>query len=338
MPDNAANLDALSGAGGTLMGYGNVAARLLSSGMSINSLRTNDVLRKEEWIQFDQVVVEIARKRLVGIADLFNANLTYSVANAMGTTVLQWEQVSDMEPADISMSGITPGERDRVEWSLKSIPLPIVHKDFNVNIRALEASRRLGQPLDTTQAAMAARLVSERLERILFKGAVITGGGGTIYGYTTAPNRNTGTLSGNWATFPTVTGENIVSDVISMIDAASADNMYGPFMLYVPRSYYTVLANDFKANSDRTIMERIEAIEGIMGVRQSNDLNDGASGEVVLVQMTSDVVDLVDGIQPTTVQWEAQGGMQVNFKILAIQVPRIKDDYNNQSGIVHFTV
>src|SRR5690606_13350708 len=158
------------GAGGT-QGYGSVAQRLLSGGMRINQLRTLDVLRKDEWKHFDTAVVEVARKRLVGVGALLSAGLRYGLSNPLGTTQIEWEQVSDMNDASISMSGVTDGQKDRVTYTLKSLPIPIVHKEFDINARVLAASRNRGDSLDTTQAEVAARKVAEMNESILFNGA-----------------------------------------------------------------------------------------------------------------------------------------------------------------------
>ena len=73
-------------------------------------------------------------------------------------------------------------------------------------------------------------------------------------------------------------------------------------------------------------------------IKISRNLPGGASGQIILVQLTSDVVDMIDGLQPTMVQWESQGGMVVNFKVMAIMAPRMKSDAANQSGIAHFSV
>jgi hypothetical protein len=53
--------------------------------------------------------------------------------------------------------------------------------------------------------------------------------------------------------------------------------------------------------------------------------------------MTSDVARAINGMDITTVQWETQGGMRVNFKVMAIQVPQIRSDFNGRTGIVHAT-
>ncbi|KKM81314.1 hypothetical protein LCGC14_1330980 [marine sediment metagenome] len=127
-------------------------------------------------------------------------------------------------------------------------------------------------------------------------------------------------------------------DVLSMVTALVGDNMYGPYWLYVPTDYFVALGDDFKSNSDKTTMQRILEIPGVEQVKASSNLTGGASGEVVLVQPTRDVVDLVIGAQPTTVQWETEGGMVSNFKVLSIMIPRIKSDANSQSGIAHYSV
>lgn len=319
---------------GNPIAIGSVAQRLLQGGLNINSLRTNAVLRKEEWIQFDTVVVEVARSRLVGVADLVNAGLTFNLSNGMGTTVVQWEQSSDMDPAIRSMDGITRDRDDRVEFTLNNLPIYITHKDFSLNLRHLEASRRLGEPLDTFQSSVCARRVSDSLEDALFNGVGgYTVAGDTAHGYTTHPNRNTFEFEGNLAwDDASKTGENIVLDVIGMIELAHLDNMFGPYIMYVPTTYWTSLQKDFKANSDRTQLERIRAIAGITEIRVADTL---AANNVVLVQMTSDVVDEVIGMQPTVVQWDEEGGFKINFKVLAIMVPRIKADFDGRSGLVH---
>lgn len=310
--------------------HGSVAQKLLKSNMDVNALRTNDVLRKEEWISFDEVLIQIARQRLNVVADLLTRGLTHNIKNAMGTTILQWEQVSDMDPAIVSMDGLTQTQDDRVEFNLNNLPIYITHKDFSINLRSLEASRKLGESLDTTQVAVATRLVTDQLETALLSGPGIVVDGNSVPGYTTHPNRNTVEFSsGSW---DTATGEQIVADVLSMIQAAHVDNMFGPYILYVPTSYWTAMQDDFKANSDRTIIERVRAIEGIDDIKVTDFL---ASDNVLMVQMTLDVVDEVVGFQPTLVQWEEMGGMKFNFKVMAIMVPRIKTDYEGRCGVVH---
>ena len=318
---------------------GNVAMRLLSNGMNPSALRTAATLRKDEWELLDKVVVEVARQRLVGVADLMSRGLSFKLTNPLGTLVLQHETLSEMTAAEVSMDAVTPTARDRVEFNLVNTPLPIVHKDFTLTARNLESSRRLGQPLDTTSVAEASRQVVEKIEDMLFNGLSSGGilGFGTstasLYGYRTHPSRNTVSIGTAWDD-AAVTGSDILDDVLAMVTAAQADMRYGPYMLYVPSNYWVLLQDDFKSNSDKTILQRLKEISGIVDVKVADKLPED---NVLLIEMARDVVDMVDGIQPMVVSWDSQGGMVMNFKVLAIMVPRIKADYNGNCGVVHMS-
>jgi uncharacterized linocin/CFP29 family protein len=270
--------------------------------------------------------------------DLMNAGLTMNLNNALGTTRVEWEQATHMEGAEISMDGITRAQNDAPEFNLKALPIPIVHKGFHINIRKLEASRKLGEPLDTLQAEQSSTLVSERQEKILFKGSSLQANGLTIEGYTNATNRNTGSLSGDWSDPGAVDGTEIIQDLIAMIEDLKNDNQRGQVWVYVPTSYHNRMQDDYKANSDKTIMQRAMEIESITAIRESQELNDGASGEVVMVRPVRQTVDLIVGFTNTMVMWDTHGGMQTNFEVMSILVPRIRSDASGQSGIVHFSV
>lgn len=314
---------------------GDVASVLAGGGLDICQFRTNDTLRKDEWLEIDRAVVQIARDRLRGVSDLVAAGLTINLKNGLGTTVFQWEDQSDMTAANINMEGITEGDRDRVTFDLNSIPLPIVHKDFYISKRVLEASRRLGQPLDITQAETAATLVSEQIENILFNGASsLTFGGGTLYGYTDFPNRNTFTIPAAWDASAT-TGSDMLRDLLDMLALLHTDRMFGPYVMYLPTLYWTRMQDDFKTNSDRMILERLQAVSGISAIKPADTL---AANTVVLTQMSSNNTKMVIGMQPTVLQWETQGGMRQHFKVMAIMVPRVVATQTDQSGIVHASV
>lgn len=319
-----------NGAGG-FTGVGSVARALQASNFNVNALRTQALLRKEEWVAFDNTVLEVARHQLIGVSDLMSRGLTYNIPNALGTFKLEWERVSDLGAAEISMAAETPGRNDRFDFDLQSMPLPIFHKDFHLNIRMLEASRKNGQPLDTMMVNVCARKVSEAIESTLFLGNTALGTNMALYGYMTSPTRTTGSVTASWAT---ATGDQIVADVLRMQNASIADKMYGPWVFYVPYAVFTHMGDDYKSNSDKTILQRVKEIPGVEDVRPSFYVT---GTNVIMVQMTREVVDLIDGIQPTVVQWDSNGGFTTNFKVLAIMVPRIRDSYESQSGLVHFS-
>lgn len=294
-------------------------------------IQTNATLRRDEWKQLDERVQMISDSRLVGIQDLISAGLTYNLGNAMGTTVLEWHDVSDAMEADLTMDGVTRSAGDRPSFGTNYMPIPIIHSDFEINARVLEASRRLGNPLDATAGERAARKVSEKLEEMLFTNTTYTFGGGTIYSYINHTSRNQVTLATAWDD-SSKTAAQILADVISMKQSSINAKHYGPWMLYVPTAYETVLDEDYDTQRGNTVRQRIEAVAGINGVKVVDTL---PADNVVLVQMTQDVVRLVRGMGIQTVQWKTEGMFVNKYKVMTIQVPQVRADQDGNSGIVH---
>lgn len=296
-------------------------------------MQVNALLRKDEWVSFDRTVIQVASQRLSGVSDLRSAGLIYN-AGDLGSSVAEWYAAGDMTDAEINMSGMTRPEKDKVALNLAGVPIPIIRKDFDVPLRALLASRRNGAGIDTISAAVAARKVAEASESLLFNGTAITIAGYTVYGYTNHPDRATGALNYDWAN-PATTGANILTDVRRMVAALEARRFYGPYRLYVGGNYWAPLGADYStAKGDNTVLQRLLAERSISGVSVSDVLGDD---EAVLVQMTSDVVDLAVAQDVTTLQWENGDGMLHHFAVLAAWAPRIKVDYAGNAGIAHFT-
>src|SRR5712691_9519540 len=133
-------------------------AHFINNGMNINSLRTNTLLRKDEWELLDTRVVEIAANVLNGINDLRAAGLTVPLGG-LGVLVSQYETVSDMTDAEVNMAAETDDQEDRINYTLFGVPVPITSKSFRIDIRSLSASRMHGGMLDTTHVDTATRKV-----------------------------------------------------------------------------------------------------------------------------------------------------------------------------------
>jgi uncharacterized linocin/CFP29 family protein len=304
--------------------------------LAAKELRVASTLRKDEWKVFDEALVEEVHLRLRGVADLYGAGLTKSISGGLGKTVYEYEKMSDMTPAIVSMDGNVRSDNDRVDFSRAGIPLPITHKDFNLNLRTLQASRSGGEGLDTVQLRVCGRLIAEKLEDMLFNGSTKIYQGLPIYGYTTFPQRNKlafGT-GGAWSS-GSKTGEQKLNDVLAMIAAANADRMYGPFVLYIPATDAVALNQDFKTASDKSVLSRLLEIPELSSIRTSDVL---AADNLLLVQMTADNVQLLVGEPLQNIQWDINGGFTIAFKSFTIQVPLIRADAAGRSGIVHMNV
>lgn len=301
-------------------------------------IQTNGTLRRDEWKMLDDAIMEVSRQRLGGVDDLIANNLTYNLGNAMGTTVMEWHDVNDFGEAEMTMDGVSRSKQDRPDFKTNYLPIPIIHYDYEINARVLAASRSLGNPLDTTSAERAARRVREKVEKMLFTNTSYTYGAAgdrnssTIYSYVNFPDRNTVNLSIPWNA-SAMTPAGILQDVLEMKQASINALHYGPWMIYIPTDYETVLDNDYDTSTPgTTIRERILKIAGIKGIKVIDTL---PANNVLLVQMTSDVVRLVRGMGLQTIQWDTEGKFVNKYKVMTIQVPQIRSDQNGKSGIVH---
>jgi hypothetical protein len=301
-------------------------------------LVTNATLRRDEWKQLDAAIMEPARYRLGGVADLIDSGLTFNLGNAMGTTVLEWHDVSEAMEASLTMDGVTRSPGDRPKFQHNYLPIPIIHVDYEINARVLASSRSLGNPLDTTSAERAARRVAEKLENMLFTDTEYSFGEkdnrsrNTIYSYVNHPDRNIVNLSIPWDN-SAITGAGIIQDVLELKQSSIDNYHYGPWKLYIPTSYETVLDDDYDATTPgTTIRERIMKINGISGIKIVDTLT---ADNILLVQMTPDVVRLVRGMGLQNVEWGTEGNMITKYKVMTIQVPQIRSDQNGKSGIVH---
>jgi len=294
---------------------------------NVNRLRTNATLRHEEWKQLDDAVLDVARAKLVGITDIQAAGLTVPLGG-LGVTETQYETQADMSAATADMDAETPGEEDRVTYSIVSLPVPIVHKGFRIGLRQLEASRTRGAALDVTQADVSARKVAEKLEDMLFNGdTTININGNTISGYTTHGSRNT-VSGGDWGTIA-----NIWANVQSAVQANEADYFPGPFVLYIASTQFGQMRAIYTDGTGQSAMERVMKSFPISAIKAADSLTD----EAVLVQMDRSTVDLAVGQDITTIEWSTRGGMSMHFKVMAAMVPRLKADANGNMGLCHIS-
>lgn len=310
-------------------------------GTNTDPLAANATLRKDEWEQIDGRVNDVMRERLTIVDDLRGRGLVTSLS--IGTILRVTERIEDFDSAELSFDGDTAPQKNKANFKRDVIPVPVISKDFTINWRQLEASRRRGDPLDVTSAAIAARKVRDKLQDLFVNGysqgpgSNPTNGtdGQSIPGLTTHANRLLYDI-GDWTTGTPPT----IADVKGMLAVAYAQNFFGPFYLYVPKNFWAALQDDYNAaKGEKTYIQRIEAFEDIEAVRPLDTL---ANGVVALVQMTEDVIELTEAQMVTTVQWE-KNPFVMNFRVITVAGPHIKNVETaagggaTKVGIVHGT-
>ena len=295
----------------------------------------NALLREYEWETIDAAVLDVFRQPLVGISDLISAGLTRPLGG-LGTFASVYEQLSDMSDAAVTMNITAQNAlKDKVEFTPVSVPVPIISKPFEIDIRMLESSRKMGESLDTTMIRVATLKVRDALESMLFNGSTLKVGSAAIYGYTNAPHIDTATAAayggGDFGT-----DGNAHKTLVGMMAALAAKGIYGPFGVYVANTQYAQLQALTGVNLSETQMS---VLLRTLGSAQGGNLQfikrgpKLADGKTVMVQLTSDVVDLAVGQDVTAVSWAEFGGLLTQFRILMAAVPRIKYDANNVCGV-----
>lgn len=313
-------------------GVANIAAlRPCLVGNADPMLVQNATLRKDEWEQIDKRVNEVMRERLTIVDDLRARGLVTPVG--LGTILRTTERLDEFTAAEVSFDGDTASKGDRPSFQRDTIPVPVISKDFRINWRQLEASRARGEPLDLTAAAAATRRVRDALQDLFVNGldhgpGTSTTGGTSIPGLVNATYRQTVSLGTDWD----ASGAAIIDDVMRMLEAAYAVNLFGPFFLYTPKNYWACLQEDYStAKGDKTYIQRILALEDVEAVRPLDSL---ADDNVVMVQMTEDVLDLTEAQSVTTVQWE-KNPFVTNFRVLAVAGPHIKSMETAAGSTIH---
>lgn len=320
-------------------GPGEDGKEIVKSVMLQNAAAT---LRRDEWLAIDRAVTTAARPLLRFVQDLRAGGLTYPLANAMGKTALTWERQSNIAKAQISMDGLRRGDADRPLYDSQIMPLPLIHKDFHFSTRQIAQSRNGDTPMDTTTAAMAGQMVAEEAEKLAL--GVLPSysyGGGSVYGLLNYPDSTGITISSPWNTDgtrnPAWTSSGFKNEIQKMKSIMLKKFKYGPYVLYHSPDWDDILDDDYNSGtsglaSSITTRKRILEIDGISGFRSTYFLPERT---MVMLQMDSTTIELIDGMDITTIQWPSEGGFQVNFKVIAMILPRLKSDYYKRTGIVH---
>jgi len=302
-------------------------------GLNVNAETT---LTKEEWLELDDAVTAIGREELTVYDYFVGKGLTKPLKNAFGTTVLQWQTISDSQEAIMTMDGVARSQGDRVQYADKFLPVPILHADYEINARFLAVSRKDGNGIDTEEAANAARRIMEKKEDLLIGSGTYTFGGGTMYTLLNFPDRNLVTLNASWTASGT-TAAQIVDDVRNLKRANKDAFHGGQGVLIIPNEYEDKLGEDYDVSgaSLMTIRERIMKLGGIADILVSERL---VTDTVLFVELNKRTIEIVTGMSLTNIFWEVEGGMVGKYKLMEITVPRFKSDYNSKCGIAHGSV
>jgi hypothetical protein len=293
-------------------------------------------LPEKAQVVLDNAVVKVGLDRLTVAAAIINAGLVYNLTDPLSVTQLEWYAQSKAANAFRSMSPESRNENYLTDLLQSRLPIYLTKAQFDLDIRSLRMSQRVGMPLDTSLISEGTRAVNESIEDATINGTQTLDGqdlavaGYKAPGLLNAPNHLSATLSAvAWGMVSPV-ASTIFQDVQGGLAALRANKKYGPYYMFVPTAIGGVLDNDYGVSSPGvSINERLSKINGL--TIETADLM--PPNKVVIVQMTDDVVDMVVGQRPTVIPWTSVSGFTFHNMIMAIMIPRVRSDYNGKSGI-----
>lgn len=314
----------------------NSEGNIIANSADKQELLTNadGTVRHEDFLVIRDMVIEVRRRQLNGIRDLREAGLTFGVG--IGEQLVGFENINEFAAATQEMNPNKYDNNDTV-FTEQYVPNPITHSTFDVPWRqqGFDYKRSLGM-------SESLRQVSERLEETLFNGnsAISVDYNGTlfpIYGYTTDPNRGTGTIS-DWTL--EANRDKIVNELIEQISAmwstqggVSNDSV----VVYVANDIWNITQKDYITGQvSKTIKERMEDVAQVKEVKPAEKL---ANGQVVLVEMERRSVELAIASDIIVTPHTKTNPMAPQtMTTYAAMVHKIKSDSNGATGVRHLTV
>lgn len=263
--------------------------------------RSEAPLAEKEWEQIDRIVVQTARKMLVGRRFI---HLTgplgigvQSVPNYVftGTELGRIGTLMEADPQPVR-----PARRF-------DLVLPVIYKDFWLLFRDIETSRQFGIPHNLSSAAAAAAFVAQREDDLIFNGSAELGQDGL----TTLPDRRVLDLL-DW-------GEpgNAFQNAVGAVQDLVASGFFGPFAMIVNPGLFAKMTRVF-ANTGVLEIEQVRKIMSA-GVFQTPVLADNVA---LAVSTGPQNFDLLVG-QDFSVAYLSQQDLNHPFRVLESLVLRI---------------
>jgi hypothetical protein len=108
-------------------------------------------------------------------------------------------------------------------------------------------------------------------------------------------------------------------------------------VLYINTTYNNVLNNNYSDGTttfDMTTRQRLQQLEyggANLRIRPADMLG---ADQVVLIQLTSDNIDVILGQQPSDFTWQQNNGLRTFYMVLGCAIVRVKTNYFGRQGIV----
>lgn len=276
------------------------------------------VLTSDEIKYIETVITKTVYPQLVG-----RMLMPQKILPHAGFLSYHYYTETDMGAAIISMKGEMESQ-DTLDLTENEVKVPVLHKDYTLHWRDLEARRNAGQDLDTQHAENAARQVAEEEDKLILTGEhsgwPALGIAGLV-GSCPAGNRTDGNA---WTT-----PANILTDLATGKAGLRALGHYGPYRFVVTPSVYAYMEKIAAggAGSDKWFFQAIgELIGGVENILISGSLfatADAGVDEAILVDIGQGNFELIVGLDLSIKATELKSG-NVYVMVRECVVPVIK--------------
>lgn len=325
--------------------------------VSESGIDASAALTITEYKKIDTVITDIRNagdrftawmRSLTGCVDSFNGmeRMTYWYRRATGETSSRMT---------MNLEDDAPGTTISTEEG--GVPLPLEFADWNSSIRADPvASAESGMDVAAEKAAACAESVATGLDLRQINGwGSLTYKGVTVYGFRDVPTTLTvaqeGLQStGGWLS-SSVSTTKIYADILSMVKLADAAEIPGPFVLVLPESFRTRLAETFSTtvNGDEKslwmkILEKPAAnipnvlnISEIKLVKQMNKAKGGGApqyGEAYLLSLNPKYFRVLNYCPAQSLTIDLKGSIATKHRVFEGVCPLFKTDVNGKHGII----
>ena len=272
-------------------------------------------LTDEEILYIEDRVIEAVRPQLVGRKLFPVTTLPHA-----GFLTVRGYKLTDMSQARISLYG-QGRNKDRTVKTPFDVTVPVIHKEFEILWRDLEASRYRGQPLDLQDAMNAAHQVAEEEDKLLLTGEYTGWKAMGIEGLATATGRNTQASAGAWPA-------NAITDLNAAIAKLEEDGHTNKTMrALVLNSTFMGKLRDIVTNQARKYIDVIQdGSEPVFpaGIYVSNNLytSAGAQTNALIIELGRENFEMFIARDATLFTKEDED-MNLQCKLHEVVTPRI---------------
>ena len=263
---------------------------------------TDMPLRGEEMEQLQSVVIEAARRQLIGRRIL-------EIYGPLGAGIqgVPADRFEDVDLAEVDQLGEEESEAFGV-GKRNQLTIPILYKDFILHWRDIELARQLDTQIDFSAGAGAASVVAAKEDDLIFNGNQSLG----LEGLTNASGRLTHLIE-DW----TESGRPY-TDVVKMTTKLVENGQFGPYAMVVHPNLY---AKMLRVHQGTNVLE-IEHIRELVtaGVYKSPVLKENSG---ILVSVGRQNFDLAIA-EDMNVSYLGAERMNHPFRVYECLVPRIK--------------